>query len=189
MSDEGAAERILTEVGFSIGSWFGRRGKSGILKKINGYNEAAKYNPWFVLVDLDNDFPCAGEARTMWLPDPSDQMCFRVAVPELEAWLLGEATGIASFLGVSSTKIPQSPEELDDPKQALINLARKSRRREVREGLVPTPGTGANVGPTYASDIAGFARQAWDVRSAALRCPSLDRCLNRLVELRASIDG
>jgi hypothetical protein len=188
-SDEGAAERIVGTAGFSVGLKLGRQGKGSVLKKLKNYNEAARHQPWFVLVDLDRDYPCVTEARRVWLPQKSDQMCFRIAVPELEAWLLAEPEKIAAFLGVSGALIPRDPEALADPKETLVNLARRSRKREIREGLVPRSGTGASVGPTYASDISSFARDTWDVRAAAKRCPSLDRCLNRLAQLHEAVLG
>jgi hypothetical protein len=69
----------------------------------------------------------------------------------------------------------------------MVNLARKSRKRTIREGLVPAPGSGANVGPTYASDLRNFAKEAWRPAVASRRAPSLDRCLTRAAELRAAV--
>lgn len=182
-SDEGAVKSILRECGFSVGMFQGRSGCSNIIKKLPACNNAAKFSPWFVLLDLDSTDICVVEQVQEWLPTPSDFMVFRVAVTEMESWLLADSEEMAKFLGVAEGKIPRDPDSLADPKQAIVNLARKSRKRDIREGLVPRPNSGTNVGPTYVSDISGFGNSSWRPRVAAERSPSLHRCLNRLEEL------
>lgn len=180
-SDEGAVASILTECGFSVSMFQRGGGRTGILKKAAAYNAAAKISPWFVLVDLDSPSKCVVEKLKVWMPSPSDMMVFRVAVPELESWLLADREAAAHFLGVAQSKVPRDPDTLDDPKQEIINLARGSRKREIREGLVPR--VGASLGPTYVSDISKFGREAWRPRIAAEESPSLRRCMRRLDEL------
>jgi hypothetical protein len=109
-------------------------------------------------------------------------------VVELEAWLLADRERTAEFLGVSPGKLPGSPDELADPKQQLINRARRSRSRAVRQGLVPRDGSGAPVGPTYVSDVRNFGATAWRPEVAALRSPSLASCMTRLRQLADRLD-
>ncbi|WP_328582635.1 hypothetical protein [Streptomyces sp. NBC_00370] len=183
MSDEGAVKSILNECGFSVGMFQGRSGCAEIIKKLPAYNNAAKFSPWFVLLDLDSVDLCVVDKVQKWMPRPSELMIFRVAVAELESWLLADSEAIADFLGVSRAKIPFDPDALADPKQELVNLARRSRKRDIREGLVPRPRSGTSVGPTYVSDIREFGQTRWRPRIAAHNSPSLRRCLNRLDEL------
>lgn len=184
VSDEGVVRAVFASVGLEVGALLGGTGKGAILKRLDGYNRAADWAPWFVLVDLDDDFDgCAVEARQAWLPAPSPGMCFRIAVREVEAWLLADAVRAAAFLGVSRDVIPADPDDLPDPKQALVNLARRSRRRSVQEGLVPRPQSGALVGPTYVSDVSAFAASSWRPHVAAQASPSLARCLDQLAKI------
>ena len=185
LSDQGVASAILRACGLSVSGWYGMHGKVPLLKKLPNYNLAARHSPWVVFVDLDDDGPCPGKKRDDWLPDASPLMCFRIAVRELEAWLLADQEQIAEFLGVSASRIPSQPENLDDPKQSLISLARRSRKRAIREGLVPRDGSGASVGPTYASDIREFGRTQWRPLVAAKSAPNLERCITRVRELAA----
>ena len=37
----------------------GKKGKDGLLRNLDGYNRAARFSPWVVLVDLDHDADCA----------------------------------------------------------------------------------------------------------------------------------
>lgn len=187
-SDEGVAGAILHACGLSVASFHGRNGKPHLLRRLPGYNEAAKYSPWLVVIDLDRA-DCAVTERLRYLPNPSRLMCFRIAVREAEAWLLADHAEMARFLGVSQDLMPGRPEELDDPKAALLALARRSRRRDVREGLVPRSGSGAQVGPTYASDIREFAMTRWRPLEAAKSAPSLARCVENLKALRKALSG
>jgi hypothetical protein len=182
-SDEGAVRAVLTACGLSVQVFYGRRGKDHIRTKIASYNSAAKHGPWFVVVDLDDPNACPMDLRNSWLTSPEDLMVFRIAVVEIESWLLADRARVAAFLGVSESKIPTNPDEIPDPKQRLINLARTSRKRGIRQGLVPRDGSGANVGPTYASDIREFGANLWRPNEAALHSPSLARCMKRLREL------
>lgn len=187
LSDVGVVRAILRECGAETHLIVGRSGKNRLLGNLAGYNASAQRQPWLVLLDLNGDFTCAPAARARWLPLPSAQMCFRIAVTEVEAWLLADREQMARFLGVSESLIPTDPEALTDPKQETINLARKSRKREIREGLVPRMGSGASIGPTYASDISLFAESTWRPDVAAVNAPSLNRCLERLAALVARL--
>lgn len=182
-SDIGALRAIANHLGVSVSTIFGQNGKSHLLKNLPKWNRGADYAPWMVVVDLDVTFDCPGLAAQEWLPTRGAFMSFTIAVREMEAWLLGDPDRVSRFLGVAASTIPTRPEELADPKQALINIARRSRRREVREGLVPREGSGRAVGPTYVSDLSEFAESSWRPGVAADSCPSLARFLTRTAEV------
>lgn len=155
-------------------------GKGTLDQKLAGYNRAAKGMRWLVLRDLDHDADCAPDLVRERLSHPSSRMLFRVAVREVEAWLLADASGVAGFLGVAESRVPTRPEELDDPKQELIRIARRSRKRAVRDAIVPREGSGAVEGPLYITTITEFALLHWRPDEAAGRSESLRRCMARL---------
>ncbi len=185
--DEAVLRRLAADLGFHVGAVYGRAGKPHLKARIEGYNQAARFWPWVVLVDLDKD-ECPPSLRAEWLPDPAEHMYLRVAVREIESWLLADRAGIAAFLGTSKDRIPRDVDALDDPKQTLIDLARSSRRRAVREDMAPRPGSGAAEGPAYTSRMSEFVakggRGHWQPSSAAEASPSLARCIRALTELR-----
>jgi len=109
-------------------------------------------------------------------------MRLRIAVRSVEAWLLGDAERLSAFLHVSSDRIPSHPDDLDDAKQTLVNLARRSKSREIQEDLVPARGTSARVGPAYAARLIEFAGRKWRPSVAARRSGSLKRCVASLRE-------
>ncbi len=142
LSDSGLAFRIGTR-------YIGRQGNGYIKNGILGFNRAARATPFFILTDLD-DKSCAPSLIVDWLGEPaSKNLIFRVAVREVEAWLLAHRAGFASFLGINRELVPTDVESLLDPKRTLINLARKSKRSDLRKSIVPPEGSHRRQGPDY----------------------------------------
>jgi hypothetical protein len=181
--DEAVLGRLLQEAGGVLGDVFGKKGKADLLQNLHRYNQAAQRQPWVVLVDLDVDERCTPPFRARHLPAPGEFMCFRIAVRECEAWLLADAADLAEFLQVSASKIPRQPETVRDPKQTIVNLARKSRNPAMRKDMVPRPNSAATVGPGYNEQLRQFVLNHWRPRAAAERSDSLRRCRSRIQEL------
>ena len=188
-ADEAVVRRIIDHAGGQVEEdVYGKEGKDHLRKRIRGYDNAARHRPWIVLVDLDSDEDCAPPLRQAWLPEPAPRLCFRIAVRAVEAWLMADAETIARYLSVPPSRVPGDPEGLDDPKEAMVNLARCSRRRSEREGMVPGERSGRRVGPAYPGRLIEYAETAWRPEVAARRADSLRRaicCLRRLVDWQA----
>lgn len=181
--DHAILTRLIRSKGGEIGRMHGGEGKPPILRNLDGYNVAARHSLWLVMVDLNGDYRCAPEARTDWMVNPADTMCFVVAVRQVEAWLLADAERISRFLSVSRSRIPRQPEQLQRPKRDIVQLARRSRSRRIREDLVPRQRSGREVGSAYTSRLIDFVEdleQGWRPYVAAESAPSLARCLTRL---------
>jgi len=182
--DEAVVRRLLVEVDAVPGVVYGKNGKPDLRRRIDGYNNAARHGPWLVLVDLNNDADCAPVLRRDWLPQPAAGLCFRVAVRQVEAWLMGDSETLARYLGVARSRIPDDPERLPNAKAEMVDIARRSRMRAIREDMVPRPGSGRVVGPAYASRLIEYTQRYWRPEIAAQRADSLRRtidCLRRLV--------
>ena len=165
----------------------GRNGKSLLRKKIEGYNAAARYAPWIVLIDLDSDADCPVRLRDRWLSQPAPHLCFRVAVREIEAWLMADAESLARYLSVERRIVARDPEGIEKPKAAMVELARRSSRRDLRKDMVPGAESGLQAGPGYAGRMIEYAGTAWRPGVAARSSESLRRaidCLRRLVAAR-----
>jgi hypothetical protein len=186
VTDEAVVRRLIDHVGAEPGPVYGRKGKSHLRQCIDGYNNAARHAPWLVLVDLDQDADCAPRLRAAWVPSPAPRLCFRVAVHAVEAWLMADVEAISAFLGVARSKVPTCPDSETVPKQTLVNLARTSRRRTIREDMVPRPDSGRAVGPAYVSRLVEFASIHWSPGKAGARSESLRRAVARLEELAAT---
>ncbi len=183
--DEAVLLRVIEHCGLTAGPVHGKGGKPHLLQRLSGYNRAAFIAPWCVLVDLDQDSRCPADCRDSWLPDPAPLMRFRIAVREIEAWLFGDWERLASYLGVARSRFPSVPESVLQPKEAMVDLARRSRRAAVREDMVPRPGSGRKIGPAYVSRLIEFAsdpREGWRPEVASTNVDSLRRCMARLAE-------
>lgn len=185
--DEAVVKKLVAHIGGATINIYGRKGKPFLRTKIGGYNNDSRtrHTPWLVLVDLDNEADCAPSMRDGWLPDPADNFCFRIAVREVEAWLMADAETLAGYLSVSMNRIPRIPESLAQPKNEMVNLGRRSRRRTIREDMAPRQESGRRVGPAYASRLIEYVKNKWRPEVAANHSDSLRRaiiCLKRLVQ-------
>lgn len=143
-------------------------------------NAAAKGDPIFLLTDLDVHAPCPGAVLTAWLPKGirrSRNLVFRVAVKEVEAWLLADKVNFASFLAIAPNQLPKRVELLADPKREVVRLARLSASADVVNDLVPQAGSRAEIGRLFERSLLNFARLQWDIDEAARHSRSLRRAL------------
>jgi hypothetical protein len=184
--DEAVVKFLIGEAGASAGHIYGKKGKSYLHASISGYNNAAKFRPWIVLVDLDHDADCAPELCRNWIGVKAAHLCFRVAIRAVESWLLADRESIAKFLSVSPARVPTNPELESNPKAKMVDLAARSKRRSIREDMVPRPSSGRPVGPAYTSRLIEFVQsKLWRPAIAAESSQSLQRCrthLQRLVQ-------
>lgn len=184
--DAAVLRRLLRSVGAEPGTIYGRRGKSHLLDRLAAYNQAARFQPWVVLLDLNQDAACVPQILPRWLPAPAPQMCLRVAVRAVDAWLLADAERLARFLHIPRHHIPARPDAIDHPKQYIVSLARQSRSSAIREDMVPRPESGRDVGPAYTARLIQFVEDeanGWRPEVAAEASESLARCLRRLHQL------
>ncbi|MEG3848489.1 hypothetical protein QT971_14105 [Microcoleus sp. herbarium19] len=169
---------------FSVGSCLNQRGYGKIKKIIAGLNHAAKGMPYLVLTDLDNA-ECPLVIISEWLTQPKHpNLLFRIAVKEVEAWLLAHREGFAEFLGISVDLIPADVDRIYDPKQLLINLAKKSKKRTLRDAIVPDRNSTAKIGKDYNGQLIQFVNLKWQVASAQTNSPSLERAMNAIVNFQ-----
>jgi hypothetical protein len=186
-TDEAVVIALFKNMDMALGSRHITRGKGLLDKNITGYNNAAQHNPWFVLRDFDHDENCPPLLVKRLLPNPSRQMCFRLAVREVECWLMADTERFSDYMGISKTILPDNPESLDAPKVFVVHAAMKSTKRWIKEDVTPRPNSGAHVGPGYVSAISEFAQKHWRPEKAAKRSYSLKRCMERLRELKKQL--
>lgn len=177
--DEVAVRRVAASVGVEVATVYVTNGKGNLVRRLPGFNEAARYAPWLVVVDL-NGTDCAPELLAEILPAPAGLMTCRIAVRAIEAWLMGDSDRLASFLAIAASHLPVDPDAVADPKQTLVTAAARSRRRAIREDMAPRPGSGRSVGPNYAGRLIEFMTDesaGWRPHVAASRSDSLARTL------------
>lgn len=165
---------------YAVGTPYRRGGYGYLRRTIYGWNRAARGVPFVVLTDLDKA-DCPAALINSWLPVPKHaNLLFRVAVHEVESWLLADNANFSSYLRIPIELVPTAPDTLDDPKAKLIDLARRSRSKELRERLVPRAGSTAKQGPDYNGCLAAFVRESWSVSTACINSPSLAKTVVRV---------
>lgn len=164
---------------FSIQNVYSNNGFGYLKSNIRGFNEAAKYLPFFILTDLDR-YECPPALIDDWVNfELNRKLIFRIAVREVEAWLLADSKELSKFLRVSETNFPFDPESVSDPKNTIIQLAGKSKIRRIREEIVPI-GPGASIGPNYNGCLGEFIMQNWSVENAVKKSRSLEKAYKKL---------
>jgi hypothetical protein len=161
------------------------RGGNGYLRQtINGFNNAAKGTPFLVGTDLD-EYECPPVLIDDWLTQAKHHnLLVRVAVREAEAWVLADRHQFADFLGIKVTSVPEDAESLPHPKESLIQLARTSRKKRLRDDICPPLNSTSKVGPNYNARLGNFVNERWDPAVARLNSRSLDRTITRLIAFR-----
>ena len=104
---------------------------------------------------------------------------------------MADARAFAEWVQVNQMQVPVAPEELENPKDQLLALVRRSRSREVKSDLLPAYGSGRLTGPLYAVRLQEFIEKFWDVRRVVKsgRAPSLTRALACLEQAVSSYQG
>jgi hypothetical protein len=158
----------------------GLSGYGYLRANVRAFNRAAAKTPHLLLTDLDLA-SCAPELIRQWHGSPlHPNFMLRVAVHEVEAWLLADAANIADFLGLAPTQIPTNVETVANPKEEIVRLAALSADAEVRQNLVPLPGSTAQTGRLFNRSLIGYVRDLWDIDAAGAKANSLARALRAL---------
>lgn len=182
---EAVGKRLLIDAGYQLEPTpLLRRNGSGYLRsKMDSWCEMAKRKPVVLLTDLDRT-ACPAELRATWIGDrkPSENFILRIAVREIESWLLADHQALRTIVG-NRGSLPIDPDLLPDPKQYFLRLISRQARRGVREELVAEAGAIASQGIGYNARLSHLVATVWSPERAALRSRSLHRARIRLSEL------
>ncbi len=178
--------RLFSEIrpDCEIGLAYRTGGKGNIKRRLRGFNHAAKGMAYFILVDLDADYACPPALLQDWFEhDKHPNLHFRIAVREVESWLLASRCAFSNYFGISKKIIPEIPDQVSDPKELLLKIAGKSRKKSLRDDIVPQIRTTARVGPNYNARLEEFVSQRWDYQEAISSSESLRRTVEYLKKM------
>jgi len=183
---ESVAERLIMDAnqGLQVVIRMGRKGNGYLKQKLPELARLANNIPVFMLTDLDR-VGCPPTLVADWTAGQAmpPTMLFRVAVREVEAWLLADRIAFADFVGAPLNKLPLNPESLDDPKQTLLGLVRRYGRRDIKNEILAPQGSKSPVGLGYNQTLSSFVMRDWAPERAAANSDSLARAHARLHEL------
>lgn len=178
--EEPVARKLLVSLGLPDRDvrFVAKRGRTDFWKDAPRYNRAAEHvGPVLGLADLES-YPCPSGLIARHLPGGRNPLfVLRVAERMIESWLLADARNLSEFLRVSCSCFPRDPDAEQHPKQTLVNIARSSRSRVIRDDMVPDAGSAGSVGCGYTPRMTEFVEQHWQPFEGAKRSESLRRAI------------
>ena len=167
----GCPERVLPPAG----------GAARFKDNISRMNNVAN-NGFTVLMLADADqAACAPLQLASWTPrGVHANLLLRLAVRESESWIMADRHAFAEFAQVSVAVVPRVPDELPDPKQSLLGLIRRCKRRDLRDEMLPARGSRSKVGLGYNVQLHRFVCEQWSAERALANSPSLARTVGRI---------
>ena len=183
--EDDLSEAVLRKVlkglnsSFEVTNVFKKGGFGYLRNKIEGFNRAAASTvPFLVLTDLDYAI-CPTKLINDWLKSPMHpNLIFRVAVKEIESWVLADRESFAKYLGIDKSKIPNETDSLESPKKKIFSLVENCPKRDIRKAILPFEG--AKIGPDYNGELIQFVYKSWNMHSASENSQSLRRIIQKL---------
>lgn len=164
-----------------------RRGGFGYLRShMESWKQIAQRQIVLLITDLDRK-SCPVQLLGEWLGagrECPERLIFRIAVREIESWLLADHDALPQLLGRRGQP-PRAPDSLPDPKRFLLKQAERAPR-DVREDLVVRKGVIAQQGIGYNARLTSWVRAHWSPQRAAERSPSLARARRALNRVASS---
>jgi len=160
-----------------------RKGGSGYLRShMDSWRQISQRQIVLILTDLDRvTCPLALLANWHGYAVPPANLLLRIAVREVESWVLADHVAMRKLIGTKGT-LPPKPDDLSDPKQHFLQLAKLAPSR-VRQELVKDSGAVASQGIGYNTCLTAWVQSVWSPERASARSPSLARTCKRLSEL------
>ncbi|SHH32803.1 hypothetical protein [Ferrimonas marina] len=166
---------------FVLNHLFPMRGCGDLKKNMVKFNNIANNCFMFVLADSDQqesvfDFQ---NMSLNWLSHRHNQgLAFCIAVSEVESWILADIDSVKSYFNVANISYDNYVDNIRDPKLELINLSRRSRSKEIVQGMIPIGN--APIGPSYNALLSEFIRNYWDISEAISRSNSLRATIEKI---------
>lgn len=178
---EAVALRLVAEihVPHEITHLLRKNGFGYLRSRMGNWCQMAQHRVVLVVTDLDQGH-CVVELCQQWQADQpmAPHLVLRVAVREVESWVLADHLAMRELIGPRGV-LPPKPDELPDPKLALLHLA-KGAPRAVRNDLFRDVGGQPRQGLGYNARLVEWVRTRWNPELAAERSPSLARVRKRL---------
>ncbi len=178
-------EQLVTEL---LPGWrmplppINKRGVTKLIPELPRFVEQARHvQPVLCIADTDGQCPKMLLAR--WLPKSLPKnFALRLAVMEAESWLIADRKALAEFFDIAEKHISTTPDEEIDAKRHLLNLARKSRNRDLRLDLLSQTDA-SKQGSGYNPQLCRFVKMHWSAQRAAENSASLARAVRRIATL------
>lgn len=165
----------------------GKTGNGYLKKSCIKFNNMARRTAVFLLTDLDR-IECVQALKYDWFGETElhENLIFRVAVREIESWLIADEFAMRKLLSNGANKLEKSPDNLPDPKNYLLGRALKAPK-SIRQDLVREIKNNRYQALQYNNRLCQFVNQSWCPNRAAENSNSLLKAIHRLKELNAKV--
>jgi len=182
-SDRAMATKVIRYSGLGIDKVLSKGGASRVDKLIPKLAKNTRlWNPWVVFRDSDTECPVELRRKLIGPISPNPAFTLRIVHPMSEGWLMADQQSFSQYFEIPEKKLPTDTESLPHAKRFLLDLCGKYSSRDICSDIVRSDGS---TGPLYAFRINDFARNHWDIESAARNSPSLNRALVSLERMRS----
>ena len=126
---DAVSTKILESFGIEIMLRIGFKGNSYLKQKAPSLNQTARGSyDVFMLTDLDSPQNCPPQLIQSWIRAPLNSGFFlRVAVMEVESWIMADRSALARFLSIPVRRIPSNTDDIDNPKEFLVSACTKEQ--------------------------------------------------------------
>ena len=180
---EHVAKKTLLSVSpaFKIWQVLGGEGFGYLKKNIHKFNQIAQSIPILLITDLDATECPPIKLREWGADNLHNNFILRIAVREIESWILADREGFSEYFKISKANVPTEPDGINDPKEYLINIVRKKCNKTViKQDIVPPKGATSTQGPGYNIRMGDFIHSKWNPVQAKERSESLFRAIKCL---------
>jgi hypothetical protein len=165
---------------YAVGAVYGGSGFGYLKKMTPGFNRAARGTPFLLLTDLDRT-ECPPRLIEEWLGVAAHpNFLFRVAVREVESWVIAHKKGLARFFGLPVATIPDNPDQLETSERGTNKTGRPIKTSNYSRRHCSSPGSHRSQGAGYNSRLGEFIKYPMACSEAANASPSLDRTIRRI---------
>ncbi|EOO9756527.1 hypothetical protein CXB03_RS23915 [Escherichia coli] len=175
LTEEAMVKIIASNGHFEIKNKLGKQGCGYLTSNLEKFNNLAALHHVLVVLDLDlkeNAVTYRSEIENK-LRNKHERLKIIIPIREVESWILADRGGLSDYFKISKDRIDRTPDELLDPKEKIITLAKLSKNGVIKRGIPPKAGAAAKVGLPYNTILSTFIRDHWDFRSAMEHSPSL----------------
>lgn len=167
-----------------------KQGVTKLVPELERYAKVAKnkFGPAVVCI-ADTDGQCPVEWLAARLPKQvPERFLMRLAVAEAESWVMADHVNVQAHFRIPANKLSRAPDELADPKAALLQLLWRHAPGELKQDMVQGHVNPPRRGTGYNPHLRTFVTDHWDPAQAAKRSPSLQRAIRRISLLEAADD-
>jgi hypothetical protein len=178
---EAVIDRLLGEKANKVDARIHGRGFGNLKRKIPQLNKTGKSIPVLLITDLDSEI-CPKTLIKKWMggKKQNPNFIFRVAVKEIESWILADKENFAAFIDVPISRMSFDVETIVDVKSKLFSIVKHSKNREIKQAILPAKGMTAPIGAGYNDCLIGFVYSNWNIQNAAKNARSLKRAIEKL---------